>query len=99
MATQEVTKLKEEIEVLKEEIKELSSNLKEVTESKVNKAASKLDVFEDLSMDELKAKIYELKTKGLDEVGEIETKIKNDPFKSVAITFGLGFLAAWLAKK
>ncbi|NVJ53911.1 hypothetical protein CRV01_05215 [Arcobacter sp. CECT 8983] len=99
MATQEVTKLKEEIEVLKADIKELSSTLKEVTSAKVNKSASKLDVFEDLSMDELKAKLYELKTKGLDEVGEIETKIKNDPFKSVAITFGLGFLAAWLAKK
>jgi len=99
MATQEVTKLKEEIEVLKADIKELTSSLKEATESKVNKNASKLDVFEDLSMDELKTKLYELKTKGLDEVGEIETKIKNDPFKSVAITFGLGFLAAWLAKK
>lgn len=99
MATQEVTKLKEEIEALKSDIKELSSTLKEVTSAKVNKSASKLDVFEDLSMDELKAKLYELKTKGLDEVGEIETKIKNDPFKSVAITFGLGFLAAWLAKK
>ncbi len=99
MATQEVTKLKEEIEVLKADIKELTSSLKEATESKVNKTASKLDIFEDLSMDELKTKLYELKTKGLDEVGEIETKIKNDPFKSVAITFGLGFLAAWLAKK
>lgn len=99
MATQEVTKLKEEIEVLKADLKELSSTLKEVSSSKVNKSASKLDVFEDLSMDELKAKLYELKTKGLDEVGEVEAKIKNDPFKSVAITFGLGFLAAWLAKK
>lgn len=99
MATQEVTKLKEEIEVLKADIKELSTSLKEATAEKVDKSASKLDMFDNLSMDELKTKLYELKSKGLDEVGEVETKIKNDPFKSIAITFGLGFLAAWLVKK
>jgi len=97
--TQEVTKLKEDIELLKTDIKELSSSLKEAAAAKVDKSASKLDIFEGLPIDELKAKLYELKSKGLDEVGEVESKIKNDPFKSVAVTFGLGFLAAWLVKK
>ena len=30
---------------------------------------------------------------------QVEKRIKKDPLKSVAITFGIGFLAAWLLKK
>ncbi|MDA3908559.1 MAG: DUF883 domain-containing protein, partial [Sulfurimonas sp.] len=97
--TQEITKLKEEVETLKVDIKKLTSSLKEAAAAKIDSTKSNFDMFEDLSLDELKTKLYELKDKGLDEVGEVETKIKNDPFKSVAITFGLGFLAAWLVKK
>lgn len=94
---QEVTKLKEEIDELKSNLKELTQTIKEITSSTISKEKNKL--LEDLSLDELKKKVDDLKSKGLEEVDQVEKRIKKDPLKSVAITFGIGFLAAWLLKK
>lgn len=98
MATaEEVNKLKDEIGSLKSDLKELTQTMKDLVSADIDKNKSKL--LEDLSIDELKKKIDDLKAKGLDGVGEVEKNIKQEPLKSVAITFGIGFLAAWLLKK
>lgn len=98
MATaEEVNKLKDEIGNLKSDLKELTQTIKDLVSADIDKNKSKL--LEDLSIDELKQKVEDLKTKGLDGVEEVEKNIKQEPLKSVAITFGIGFLAAWLLKK
>ncbi|MFK2822970.1 DUF883 family protein [Arcobacter sp. YIC-80] len=98
MATaQEVTKLKEEINDLKSDLKSLTETMKEIASSNIDREKSKL--LDELSIEELTKKVESLKTKGLEEVDEVEKRIKKDPLKSVAITFGVGFIAAWLLKR
>lgn len=98
MATaQEVTKLKEEINDLKSDLKSLTETMKEIASSNIDREKSKL--LDELSIEELTKKVESLKTKGLEEVDEVEKRIKKDPLKSVAITFGVGFIVAWLLKR
>lgn len=94
MAANEVDKLRTDIDNLKKDIQGLSQTIKELATSKINVEKSKL--LDELPLDELKAKVDVLKTKGQESIDGVEKQIVKNPFKSTAITFGLGFVVAWL---
>lgn len=97
MAADDVAKLKEEIESLKKDLKDMSGTLKDIASSKAGEEKSKL--LDNFSMDELQQKIDDLKSKGIEGVDTVEKTISENPFKSVAITLGAGFLAGLLLSK
>lgn len=97
MATQEVTQLKKDIEALKGDIQQLSSTIKELVKEKAAEGKSK--AFEELHIDDLKEQLEILKAKGKDGLGAVESEIKTHPFRSAALSFGVGFLIALMINK
>ncbi|MDG4812392.1 DUF883 C-terminal domain-containing protein [Hydrogenovibrio sp. 3SP14C1] len=97
MATQEVTQLKKDIEALKGDIHQLSNTIKELAQEKAIEGKSKM--FEELHIDDLKEQLDNLKTKGKDGLGAVESEIKTHPLQSTAISFGVGFLIALMMNK
>ena len=97
MATQEVTQLKKDIEALKGDIHQLSNTIKELAQEKATEGKSKM--FEELHIDDLKEQLDNLKTKGKDGLGAVESEIKTHPLQSTALSFGVGFLIALMMNK
>lgn len=108
MAEVTTESLKKDLDALREDIEVLAKNLKKSTEEEVSKKFESIS--EELSLDELKKSIDELKlkgkqtlegvkSKGEDAFAEVENYVKAEPLKSVAITFGVGFIFGWLMRK
>lgn len=97
MATDDVAKLRSEIDALKKDLGEISGTLKGIASSRVNEEKNR--ILDEISLDEIKNKINSLKMKGAEELDYVEKTIASNPFKSVAITFGIGMIAAMLMSK
>lgn len=99
MATQEsnLDALKKELDSLKGEMKDLMDSIKDYSKSAVKDGKEKFS--EQISLEELQKTMEELKGKGKEGVHYVEQNIKDEPFKSVGITLGIGFILGWLLRK